>query len=47
MTSLFDITINDDETDIDHAIKVLPKTEVPSGTYYTYVNYNSSLYCSL
>ena len=44
VSNLFDVTINPAETsDIDHAIKILPKTEVPAGEYYVYVYYNAVL----
>lgn len=43
VTDLFNVTINhEDLTDIDHAIKILPKTEVPAGEYYIYVDYNTT-----
>src|SRR5574344_194242 len=43
VSSLFDITVNSDTSDITKVIKVLPKTEVSAGTYYVYVKYNEAL----
>jgi hypothetical protein len=43
VTDLFNVTYNDDLTDTERAITILPKTEVPAGDYYPYVYYNSEL----
>ena len=43
MNDLFKIQISENKSDVDHAIKILPKTEVDSGTYYVYVEYDNIL----
>ena len=43
VTDLFNVIYNDDLTDIEKAITILPKSEVPAGEYYPYVYYNSEL----
>lgn len=42
LTKLFDITVDyDNLNNVDRAITILPKTEVPKGTYYVYTKYDT------
>ncbi len=42
LTKLFDIKVDyDNLNNVDRAITILPKTEVPKGTYYVYTKYDT------
>lgn len=41
LTDEFNITVDDDLTNVDKAVTILPKTEVESGTYYVYSTYET------